>query len=491
MLSLPYPSPRVTMWRVSVVSGGFCGENQPRYALRYAGDPYVIESSTIEVRVDEECVNTFDTIAHEVAHTWFHGNDPADWIDEGLANAVENQIVAANQHDETVYPPVTYCESYRNIRELELAAPRRVMSGQYSGFGCNYSLGDGIFGALLEHYGSADFNQRISQMARRSVNQTDRAHNIADVRQIFGDDSTALAIVDTWYEGQPEMRKYRHLDAVDWTFPPTIDGEYLHFAGKTSQPGTVHDFVLGDHPYCSQFSLYDGIGDQEWVGSVSDPLQVGWSYNEVPKLVAVHGSISPDNGEFSVTARIHDNAVDSIAELSLLVMSRISVGNDGFCLPIERYSQVAVVSGGIPDDLKVANHYHQDAIQWTDPPTISGTTLTFIGETEPGTVSLNSRDEYCAQFSLYERDESGYHYIVSLSPLLPENMEWTNPQPAELVKGWTYTNGKFNATAKISADLLSRYPDLILVVRTAAEVDEITNKCGDSEVLSAVDIQRN
>ena len=76
LLGVPYPSPSVTMRQVSQLFGGFCGQNQPSYAARYTGDPYVVDNSVIEVRVDEDCHRTFATIAHEVAHTWFHGTTP-------------------------------------------------------------------------------------------------------------------------------------------------------------------------------------------------------------------------------------------------------------------------------------------------------------------------------------------------------------------------------------------------------------------------------
>ena len=253
LLGVPYPSPSMTMKKVSKVAGGFCGNNQLSYAPRYVGDPYVVDGSVISVRVDEDCDKTFATIAHEVAHTWFHGNDPADWIDEGLADAIEHQVVAAHQEGREIYPPITYCESYRNIIELERGAPDRVSNDQPTGFSCNYRLGDGIFGDLREYYGDNEFNKRIAQLARRGTNATKREHTIADIRKVLGGDGPALDIINRWYDGQPEMRKYRHLDAVRWTYPPTIDGDYLHFAGKTDQPELVQDFVLGEDPYCSQF----------------------------------------------------------------------------------------------------------------------------------------------------------------------------------------------------------------------------------------------
>ena len=483
------------------------------------------------------------------------------------------------------------------------------------------------------------FNARIAQLASRAVNQTYNYQTVDDIRQILGADAKSLEIINLWYEGRPEMRSYLHLDAVDWTFPPTIDGEYLHFAGKLDGSGIVHDFILGEDTSCSQFSLYSGISDeqwvanvsgplpagwnpdadenvitinhsidpdtgefsitaiildsalssakdlsltvlertgvvinglceestnysqvpvaagrippeqkqagyfhlnavdwtfpptidgeylhfagitnepgmvhnfvldsylycsqfslyrnvinQEWVASISDPLLVGWKHNEVPKIVVVNDKINPATGEFSVTARINDLTLAIITKLSLLVRNRVEADETKTCRINDSYSQVAVSEGQIPAELKVDRHYHVDAIEWTDPPAISGTSLTFAGLGETGTIDLRWRDDYCSQFSLYERDERGYHRIASLASLLPENTSWTNPQSAELVKGWTYTDGKFNATAKLSPDLLSRYRNLILVVRTPAAVDQATRNCGDSEVLSAIDIQRN
>ena len=491
LLGVPYPSPSVAMLRVNAVKGGFCGLLRPKYAPRYVSDPYTVTAATIEVRVDNECTETFATIAHEVAHTWFHGSsENANWIDEGLANAIELQVVAANQDDQAVYPPVTYCESYRNISELERGNPPRVSDDPYTGFRCNYSLGDGVFWALREHHGDSAFNQRIAQLARRSTSATKAEHTVGDIRRVLGDDANALAIINLWYEGQPEMRHYRHLDAVEWSFPPTIDGDYLHFAGKTREPGLVHGFLLGDDPFCSQFTLYRNEINQELIASVSDPLPVGWSYREVPEFVVINDSIDPTTGEFSVTARVNVPGLSEIPGLSLLVRSRETVGEDRLCGRGDSYSQVAISGGVIPAELKKIRHYQADVIQWSDFPAISGTTLSFAGTAEPGMINLEWRDGYCGQFKLYRRDQRGYHYIDSLAPLLPDNKEWSSPQPAEFIEGWTYTDGKFNATARLSSDLLAQYSDLILVVSTPAALDPTTRLCGDSEVISAIDIQR-
>ena len=96
LLGVPFPAPRVSMRRVRDLPGGFCGHNQMSYESRYRGDPYIVEASVIRLRVDSKCDDTFGSLAHEVAHTWFHGSDLAGWIDEGLANSLENQVKEAH-----------------------------------------------------------------------------------------------------------------------------------------------------------------------------------------------------------------------------------------------------------------------------------------------------------------------------------------------------------------------------------------------------------
>ena len=488
ILGIPYPSPTVTMVRVSKLSGGFCGHNQMSYASRYLGDPYVVDNSTIELRVDDECYKTFASIAHEVAHTWFHVNDYANWIDEGLANVIESQVVEIFQENQEIYPPVTYCESYRNISELERGALDRVNSDQPTGFRCNYRLGDGIFGALREYYGDDEFNKRIAPLARRQTNDTNRGHTIDDIRKALGGDGPALDIINLWYDGQPEMRKYRHLDAVEWTYPPTTDGDYLHFAGRTNQPELVHDFVLGDDPYCSQFVLYHGIGNQEWVASVSDPLTAGWRHSEIPKVVVINYQINPDTSEFSVAAKINNDALAGISNLSLSVRSRVTTGADGHCDESINYSQVPVVIGSIPSELKETKHYHLDAIEWISSPTISGNTLRFVGKALPGGIRLTWREGYCSQFFFYERDERGYHHIDNLSSFLPDGRTWTNPF-AEITAYRIEPDGTFEAIVNLHGNSLDGYENPVLVVTTQADVDSKTNECGESDVISVVDIR--
>ena len=448
LLEVPYPSPSVTMRRVAAVPDGFCGYNQLSYSPRYVGDPYVIDDSVISVRVDHRCDETFATIAHETAHTWFHGSDErADWIDEGLANAMERQVLAAFPSDEVVYPPVTYCHSYRNIRELEQADPAKVSGDQYTGFECNYTLGDGIFGDLSGHYGGDAFNRRIADLAKKRVNETAGDYTIGDVRRALGSGAASRAIINTWYEGNPEMRRYRHLDTVEWTFLPTIDGQYLHFVGKTNEPDMIHEPAAGEDSYCSQFNLYQGVAGQSWVANIDDPLAVGWKYRQVPDVVTINETINPETGEFSVTALISRPGLPEITGLYLTVRSRPELDGNDLCGESKVYSQAAVLPGEVPEEFKVFKHYHSDAIEWIKPPTIKGNTLTFRGKAERGTVSLKWRKGYCLQIHFYERDARGYHYIDSLNPRLPDNQSWVGQIAGEITHSSIDGYGVFNATA--------------------------------------------
>ena len=486
ILGVPYPSPRVTMNRARTLSGGFCGHNQMSYAPRYVEDPYIVDNSIIKVRVDKDCDKTFASVAHETAHTWFHGNRHANWIDEGLANAIEYQILETNPEDRETYPPTTYCESYRNIRELESHGPGRVSQERPIGFKCNYILGDGIFGELRAYYGDREFNRRIAQLARREENDTNEEYTIADIRRALGGEAPALDIINRWYSGEPEVRKYRHLDAVDWTHTPTMDGEYIHFSGITSQPGLVQDFVLGKDSYCSQFPLYEG---RQWVASVADPLPAGWRHSEIPKVVTVNHHIYPTTGEFSVTAKINDKALANMSDLSLSVTSRVTTGVDGKCKESITYSQVPVASGQIPKDFKVGRHYHLDAIQWISPPTISGNTMRFKGKALPGAIQMTWQEGFCGQFFFYESDETGYHYIDNLNPMLPGNRHWTGRITGEVTAQHIGADGTFEALVRLSDNALTGYRNLVLLVKTQAIVDRVANKCGKSDVLSAVDIR--
>jgi len=158
---------------------------------------------------------------------------------------------------------------------------------------------------------------------------------VKDIRDAFGDGGRASAIIEEWYGGNPEMRLHRHLDAVEWIQPPTTDGEWLRLHGVLRE-GRIHDLSPGDTNYCSQFALYGGIGNLTWVKNVGDPIRVGWTRHHSTKVFAANHLIDPRTGEFEVTARVLDHALDGHEHLSLAVRSRVGVGPDGKCLESAR-----------------------------------------------------------------------------------------------------------------------------------------------------------
>ncbi len=247
--------------------------------------------------------------------------------------------------------------------------------------------------------------------------------------------------------------------------------------------------MLGDNPYCSQFQLYRGKNQQNWAASIEEPLPVGWHYDEVTEVIIFNGWIDSDTGEFSATAKINDKSLSDVKDLYLSVESRVALGADGFCLPSESYSQILVEKGEIPNKFKSSRHYHSDAIQWDSPPTIIDDTMRFSGKALPGVMRLTWQEGYCSQFHLYELDESGYHYIDSISPMLPAGRFWTDPVIAEVTSQSTGADGTFEATVKVDGNALRKYRNPVLVVEGPSVLDSNTNQCSDSEVLSGIDIQ--
>ena len=487
LLGVPFPAPRVNMRRVRDLPGGFCGHNQMSYESRYRGDPYIVEGSVIRLRVDSKCDDTFGSLAHEVAHTWFHGSDFADWIDEGLANSIEYQVKGANPETAEEYPPVTYCASYRNISELESAVPIRDASTEAAGFSCNYRLGDGIFGALREYHGTNEFNRHIARLARRSVNNTDGEQTVEDVEEALGADRKSLELIDLWYDGEPDMRIYRHLDLVTYTHPPTLDGEYLHFAGKTRQPGMVFDFVIGKDPYCSQFHLYSGLADPDYLGSITDPPPVGWHHTSIPKLVVINSEINSATGDFRVTARVNDLAPLRARNLSLQIGSRTVGGVNQKCEEDTNFSQVKIVPGTIADELKQARHYHQETLLWAQPPRVKDFSLTLAGVAPSGTLSFEWKEKSCSQVLLYEFDARGNTYVATVYPMLQEGHSWNTPPDAEITHGKVYSDGRFEAIIEIWDKSLLSHDHLVLVVRVET-IENDTNTCPTEEVMGAARI---
>ncbi len=294
-----------------------------------------------------------------------------------------------------------------------------------------------------------------------------------------------LAPVPTQQATSPDSQ------AVSWSFPPTIDGTYLHFSGTTSRPGLLEEFVLGNNPYCSQFHLYRGGGQQLWLASVAEPLQAGWYYEEVPGVAVVNGRIDADTGQFSITARLNEADLAGTQDMFLTIQSRALLGDDGFCLPSETYSRTPISVGRIPENHKSTEHYHLDAIQWQTPPTVIGDAMQLAGKASPGVVRLTWEEGYCSQFQLYEHDEFGYHYIGPINPLLPSGRFWNDSVIAEFTSQRTDADGTFEATVRLDNNALNKYVNPVLLVGSRSVFDENTARCNGSEALSAIDIRRS
>ena len=371
--------------------------------------------------------------------------------------------------------------------KLESATPTRDASSEASGFSCNYRLGDGIFGALREYYGTREFNRRIASLARRSVNETKEEFTVQDVKEVLGSDGKSRQIIAVWYDGEPEMRVYRHLDQVTYTNTPTLDGEFLHFAGKTQHPGMVHDFVLGKDPYCSQFYLYSGLADPDYFASIADPLPIGWHHNTIPKLVVINSDVNPATGDFWVTARVNDLGLLSASNLSLQVSSRVTTGPNGKCEEDVHFSQVEIVPSAIAAELKRVRYYHRETILWAHPPEIEDFSLSLAGVAPPGTLAFEWKAGSCAQVLLYQFDARGYTYVDTVNPLLPAGQSWNKTPQAEVTKARVYPDGRFDALIEIWDQGLLSYDHLVLVVRSETKVSS-ANTCPTEEVMGTARI---
>ena len=122
------------------------------------------------------------------------------------------------------------------------------------------------------------------------------------------------------------------------------------------------------------------------------------------KVITINHEIDPTTGRFELTARILDNSLADIRDLSLSVKERVTTGAGAFCDESINFAQIPVVFGKIPIELKQARYFHLDAVEWTFPPTIDGDYMHFAGRTrEPGLVHdfILGDDPYCSQFTLY------------------------------------------------------------------------------------------
>ena len=138
-------------------------------------------------------------LAHEIAH--YYWNHHPGWLDEGMANVLEEMAVNGTQPGRT--PVVEYpCPYYENIRDLEhnASAPG---TPQYS---CNYSWGERLFQGLRLTLRDEAFPEAAAQFHQETaagMAPLDR------LKRTFGHEE----IIDAWYSGtkkrapRPEQRE--------------------------------------------------------------------------------------------------------------------------------------------------------------------------------------------------------------------------------------------------------------------------------------------
>ena len=231
-------------------------------------------------------------IVHETAH-YFWRLDP-NWVDEGVANMFE-YIYGI---DKEVTPGLLEkpqredCEAH----DLEMLTDWNPGVQEFERFHCNYFLGHMLFQELLENLGTEEFNQRLRELYRLSLEakETNRTPGIAEVRRAFHDQA---GVVEKHWSGKlnaPENRPfdegvYRAAthDLIQWHQYPTYDGDSVTFRGTLLGDAvlpreTVDQAMWGDG--YQNFDLY-AIDGYEFAGFIL-PGGPNWSLKHLGDTVA-------------------------------------------------------------------------------------------------------------------------------------------------------------------------------------------------------------
>ena len=93
--------------------------------------------------------------------------------------------------------------------------------------------------------------------------------------------------------------------------------------------------------------------------------------------------------------------------------------------------------------------------------------------------------------NLYRMDESGYHWISGVDPLLTAGQQWADNPRAEIISGSTEPNGRFEAIIQIWDANLLNHPHVVLEIEFESLLDRSTNQCASSETMGAVSLIGN
>ena len=164
------------------------------------------------------------TIAHEVAHYYWSGNE--DWVDEGAADFMASVIDGARTGRPLVVtnPPCGHAGSLAELENLGIS------KGDLE-FRCNYSLGERLFVDLYRTLGHERFRQgfRALYLASEIDDEADdhrgTSVGIEHIRGAFrANDGSESVVISRWYDAT-EPYDLSHLDTgpVDPNLP-SING---------------------------------------------------------------------------------------------------------------------------------------------------------------------------------------------------------------------------------------------------------------------------
>ena len=209
----------------------------------------------------QEAESSGSTIAHEVAHYYWSGNE--DWVDEGAADFMASIVEGARtgQPIGVTGPPCGYAGSIAEMESLGISR------GDIE-FRCNYSLGERLFVDLHLTLGDERFRQGFRALYLASEIEDDAddrrgtSVGIEQIREAFrSDDGAESTVIARWYNGT-EPYDLSRLD------PHTVDPGLPGINGRIDE---AYIATSTDGPAVSVFSAQDVT---DWVY-----LTLKYSYN--------------------------------------------------------------------------------------------------------------------------------------------------------------------------------------------------------------------
>ena len=258
----PLPTKYVGLLYENAVSDSFAGTN---FGTHIAILPeYDIDDDSHEAH------SSGSTIAHEVAHYYWSGNE--DWVDEGAADFMVS-VVEGARTGQPIGVTNLPCGYAGSIAELESLG---ISRGGIE-FRCNYSLGERLFVDLYLTLRDERFRQGLRDLYLASEIEDDAddrrgtSVGIEHVREAFrSDDEAKSTVIARWYNGT-EPYDLSRLD------PSPVDPGLTGINGRIDETYIV---TRTDGPAVSVFSAQDVT---DWVYlTLKYSYKVSGATREVP-----------------------------------------------------------------------------------------------------------------------------------------------------------------------------------------------------------------